>query len=50
MAKPDLADAATLGEAWLMLRSAFRSADLETADLDARVLAPNWPGSSRINW
>jgi release factor glutamine methyltransferase len=44
MAKPDLADAATLGEAWLMLRSAFRSADLETADLDARVLAAKLAG------
>jgi release factor glutamine methyltransferase len=44
MARPDLADAATLGEAWLMLRGAFRSADLETADLDARLLTARLAG------
>jgi len=27
-----------MGEVWLMVRAAFRSADLETADLDARLL------------
>jgi len=39
MTKPDLSGAGTVGEAWLALRSAFRSAGLETADLDARLLA-----------
>lgn len=38
MIKPDLAGAATIGQAWLMVRAAFRAACLETADLDARML------------
>lgn len=38
MIKPDLSGAKTIGDAWLMVRTAFRSADLETADLDARLL------------
>ncbi|AKI03280.1 protein-(glutamine-N5) methyltransferase, release factor-specific [Hoeflea sp. IMCC20628] len=38
MIKPDLSGATTIGDAWLMVRTAFRSADLETADLDARLL------------
>lgn len=38
MAAPDLSGAATIGEAWLLVRSAFRAADLDTADLDARLL------------
>ena len=41
---PDLAKAATLGEAWLMLRTAFRSEGLETADLDARLLTAKLAG------
>ena len=44
MTRPDLARAATLGEAWLTLRTAFRSAGLETADLDARLLASKLAG------
>lgn len=44
MARPDLAKAATLGEAWLMLRTAFRSEGLETADLDARLLTAKLAG------
>ncbi len=41
---PDLSGARTIGEAWLALRTAFRSADLETADLDARILAAKLAG------
>jgi release factor glutamine methyltransferase len=44
MTRPDLASAATLGEAWLMLRTAFRSAGLESADLDARLLTAKLAG------
>lgn len=44
MIRPDLAPAATLGEAWLMMRAAFRSANIETADLDARLLAAKLAG------
>ena len=44
MIKPDLSGAGTLGEAWLMLRAAFRSAGIETADLDARLLAAGVAG------
>ncbi|WP_417436563.1 peptide chain release factor N(5)-glutamine methyltransferase [Hoeflea sp.] len=44
MARPDLTRAATLGEAWLMMRTAFRSEGLETADLDARLLTANLAG------
>lgn len=44
MIKPDLSGAGTIGEAWLMLRAAFRSANLETADLDARLLAAGVAG------
>lgn len=44
MAGPDLAEAATLGEAWLMLRTAFRSEGLESADLDARLLTSKIAG------
>ena len=44
MARPDLAKAATLGEAWLILRTAFRSEGLETADLDARLLTAKLAG------
>lgn len=44
MARPDLVNAATLGEAWLMLRTAFRSEGLETADLDARLLTAKLAG------
>lgn len=44
MARPDLANAATLGEAWLMLRTAFRTEGLETADLDARLLTARLAG------
>jgi len=38
MIKPDLSGAETIGEAWLLVRTAFRAACLETADLDARML------------
>lgn len=38
MTGPDLGGHATLGEAWLAVRSALRSTRLETADLDARLL------------
>ncbi|MCY0092444.1 peptide chain release factor N(5)-glutamine methyltransferase [Hoeflea ulvae] len=38
MIRPDLSGAQTIGEAWIVLRSAFRAACLETADLDARLL------------
>jgi release factor glutamine methyltransferase len=34
----DLSSAATIGEAWMAVRTAFRAAALETADLDARLL------------
>tara|TARA_R110002020_G_scaffold143828_4_gene316453 strand:- start:136 stop:1047 length:912 start_codon:yes stop_codon:yes gene_type:complete len=44
MTRPDLAAAGTIGEAWLALRAAFRAADLETADLDARLLAAGITG------
>jgi len=44
MTNPDLARAVTLGEAWLMMRTAFRSAGLETADLDARLLTAKLAG------
>lgn len=44
MTKPDLTRVATLGEAWLVLRTAFRSAGLETADLDARLLTAKLAG------
>ncbi|WP_081963768.1 peptide chain release factor N(5)-glutamine methyltransferase [Hoeflea sp. BAL378] len=44
MTKPDLAAAGTIGEAWLALRAAFRAADLDTADLDARLLAAGMMG------
>jgi len=39
MTKPDLASAGTAGQAWLAMRAAFREAGLESADLDARMLA-----------
>lgn len=39
MTKPDLSAASTIGEAWLAMRAAFRAAGLDTADLDARLLA-----------
>lgn len=38
MAARDLEAVATIGEAWLAVRTAFRAAKLETADLDARLL------------
>jgi release factor glutamine methyltransferase len=44
MTKPDQAGPATLDEAWLTMRSALRSAGLETADLDARILAATLAG------
>jgi release factor glutamine methyltransferase len=44
MARPDLTKATTLGEAWLLLRTAFRSEGLETADLDARLLTAKIAG------
>lgn len=44
MIKPDLSGARTIGEAWLALRTAFRSAGIETADLDARILAAKLAG------
>jgi release factor glutamine methyltransferase len=44
MTKPDRAGPATLGEAWIATRSALRSAGLETADLDARILVANLAG------
>ena len=44
MTKPDQAGPATLGEAWLTMRSALRTAGLETADLDARLLVANLAG------
>ena len=44
MIKPDLSSAGTVGEAWLILRAAFRSAHLETADLDARLLSAGLTG------
>ncbi|MDP3525237.1 MAG: peptide chain release factor N(5)-glutamine methyltransferase [Hoeflea sp.] len=39
MTRPDLALAGTAGQAWLAMRAAFREAGLESADLDARLLA-----------
>tara|TARA_R110002020_G_scaffold198830_11_gene400189 strand:+ start:5087 stop:5965 length:879 start_codon:yes stop_codon:yes gene_type:complete len=39
MTRPDFASARTIGDAWLGVRTMFRSAGLETADLDARLLA-----------
>lgn len=39
MTRPDLKDVETVGEAWLVVRAAFRAAGLDTADLDARLLA-----------
>ena len=44
MTRPEQAEPATLGEAWLAVRSALRSADLETADLDARMLVSRLAG------
>lgn len=44
MTRPEQAEPATLGEAWLVVRSALRSADLETADLDARMLVSRLAG------
>ncbi|MDF1608009.1 peptide chain release factor N(5)-glutamine methyltransferase [Hoeflea sp. YIM 152468] len=44
MNKPDLSGARTIGEAWLGLRLAFRAARIETADLDARLLAAGVAG------
>ncbi|PHR22479.1 MAG: protein-(glutamine-N5) methyltransferase, release factor-specific [Hoeflea sp.] len=44
MTRPEQAESATLGEAWLAVRSALRSADLETADLDARMLVSRLAG------
>jgi release factor glutamine methyltransferase len=44
MTKPDHVGAATLGEAWLAMRDALRSAGLESADLDARLLVANLAG------
>lgn len=44
MTRPELAGSATLGEAWLTMRNALRSAGLETADLDARILVANLSG------
>ena len=44
MIKPDLSKAGTVGEAWLIVRKAFRAANLETADLDARVLTASLSG------
>ena len=39
MIKPDLTNAKTIGDAARILRKAFRSAEIVTADLDARLLA-----------
>lgn len=39
MTKPDLSAAKTVREIWLAMRAAFRAAGLDTADLDARLLA-----------
>ncbi|SOE16606.1 [protein release factor]-glutamine N5-methyltransferase [Hoeflea halophila] len=44
MTKPDQARTTSLGEAWLAMRAAFRSAGLESADLDARLLVANLAG------
>jgi len=44
MTKPDPPEFATLGEAWLAMRRSLRTADFETADLDARLLAANLAG------
>lgn len=38
MAAPNLSEVASIGEAWLAVRAAFRAAGLDTADLDARLL------------
>ena len=44
MTKPDQVSVATLGAAWLAARNALRSAGLDTADLDARILVANLAG------
>lgn len=44
MTKPDQAKATSLGEAWLAMRAALRSAGFESADLDARLLVANLAG------
>jgi release factor glutamine methyltransferase len=38
MASLDLSSASTIGETLMLMRTAFRQAELETADLDARLL------------
>ncbi|WP_417426768.1 peptide chain release factor N(5)-glutamine methyltransferase [Hoeflea sp.] len=44
MDKLDLSGAATLRDAWLKMRTAFRAAGLENADLDARILSSSLAG------
>lgn len=44
MTKPDLSAAGSIGEAWLSLRQAFRSARIASADFDARLLVTGVAG------
>jgi release factor glutamine methyltransferase len=50
MASLDLSSASTIGETLMLMRTAFRQAELETADLDARLLISHLADIASSTW